>query len=46
MEGMLLKIDQQEVWTRLVGEFNAYNFLAVYAAAVLMGGRIRVFLKK
>lgn len=46
MEGMLLKIDQQEVWTRLVGEFNAYNFLAVYAAAVLMGEESGVVLEK
>jgi len=31
--GMLLKIDDQEVWTSLVGQFNASNLLAVYAVA-------------
>ena len=31
--GMLLKIDNQEVWTSLVGQFNASNLLAVYAVA-------------
>lgn len=36
-DGMLLRIDGKEVWTHFVGEFNAYNLLAVYAAAVLLG---------
>ena len=36
-EGTLLKIDNQEVWSRLVGEFNVYNLLAVYAVADLLG---------
>jgi len=36
-EGTLLKIDNQEVWSRLVGEFNAYNLLAVYGASYLLG---------
>jgi UDP-N-acetylmuramoyl-L-alanyl-D-glutamate--2,6-diaminopimelate ligase len=36
-DGMLLSIDGQEVWTKLIGEFNAYNILAVYASAVLLG---------
>ena len=35
--GMLLRIDQKEVWTRLVGRFNASNLLAVYSAAFLLG---------
>lgn len=35
--GMLLKINQQEVWTKLIGEFNAYNITAVYAVAKLLG---------
>lgn len=34
--GMLLHIDGEEVLFRLVGEFNAYNLLAVYAAAMLL----------
>ena len=35
--GMLLKINQNEIWTNIVGEFNAYNLLAVYATAQLLG---------
>ncbi|MCB0374621.1 MAG: UDP-N-acetylmuramoyl-L-alanyl-D-glutamate--2,6-diaminopimelate ligase [Sinomicrobium sp.] len=35
--GLLLKIGDNEVWTRLIGKFNAYNLLAVYAAANLLG---------
>ena len=34
--GLLLNIDQQEVWFKMVGSFNAYNLLAVYAAAMLL----------
>lgn len=34
--GLLLNIDNQEVWSKLIGSFNAYNLLAVYAAAVLL----------
>ena len=34
--GMLLKMDSQELWTQLIGAFNASNLLAVYAVAVLM----------
>ena len=32
----MLHIDQQEVWFKLVGSFNASNLLAVYGAAVLL----------
>ncbi|MCB9224343.1 MAG: UDP-N-acetylmuramoyl-L-alanyl-D-glutamate--2,6-diaminopimelate ligase [Crocinitomicaceae bacterium] len=32
--GLVLNIDNHEVWTRLVGGFNAYNLLAVYAVAM------------
>ena len=35
--GELLEIDGQEAWYRLTGTFNAYNLLAVYAAAFLLG---------
>ncbi len=35
--GMLLLIDQKEVWVQLIGTFNAYNILAIYATAVLYG---------
>ncbi len=37
MDGTLLNFDNQEFWTRFIGEFNAYNMLAVYAAARLLG---------
>ena len=37
LDGLLLTIDQVPVHFRLVGEFNAYNLLAVYGAACLMG---------
>jgi UDP-N-acetylmuramoyl-L-alanyl-D-glutamate--2,6-diaminopimelate ligase len=35
--GMLLNIDGSEVWTKLIGKFNAYNLLAIYSTAVLLG---------
>lgn len=35
-DGMLLQVDGQEVWVKLVGDFNAYNLLAVYGAAILL----------
>ncbi len=35
--GLLLKINNHEVWVRLIGNFNAYNLLAIYAAADLLG---------
>lgn len=35
--GLLLKINESEVWTRLIGNFNAYNILAIYATADLLG---------
>ena len=35
-DGMLLHLDGQEVWVKLVGGFNAYNVLAVYGAAILL----------
>ncbi|MBP1630691.1 MAG: UDP-N-acetylmuramoyl-L-alanyl-D-glutamate--2,6-diaminopimelate ligase [Bacteroidetes bacterium] len=36
-EGILLNIDGIELWTRLVGKFNAYNILAIYSTAILCG---------
>ena len=36
-EGMLLRIDGQEAWSRLIGEHNAYNLLAIYTTAVCLG---------
>jgi UDP-N-acetylmuramoyl-L-alanyl-D-glutamate--2,6-diaminopimelate ligase len=37
ISGLVLSIDGTEVWTKLIGEFNAYNLLAVYATAILLG---------
>ena len=37
LAGLLLEIDHREVHFRLIGVFNAYNLLAVYGAAVLLG---------
>jgi len=37
MEGMLLSIQQKQVWVQSVGQFNAYNLTAVYATGVLLG---------
>ncbi|WP_338732812.1 UDP-N-acetylmuramoyl-L-alanyl-D-glutamate--2,6-diaminopimelate ligase [Mangrovimonas cancribranchiae] len=35
--GLLLKVNDSEVWTKLIGSFNAYNVLAIYGAADLLG---------
>jgi UDP-N-acetylmuramoyl-L-alanyl-D-glutamate--2,6-diaminopimelate ligase len=37
LNGTLLSINNQEVWTQLTGDFNASNLTAVYAIADLMG---------
>ena len=37
LSGLLLKINEQEVWVRLIGTFNAYNLLAIYGVAVELG---------
>ncbi len=37
MQGLQMDVDGREVWFKLVGEFNAYNLLTVYATAVLLG---------
>lgn len=36
-DGMLLKINSTEFWSKLVGKFNAYNILSVYSAASILG---------
>ena len=35
--GLLLKLNDQEVMTRLIGSFNAYNLVAIYGVAELLG---------
>jgi UDP-N-acetylmuramoyl-L-alanyl-D-glutamate--2,6-diaminopimelate ligase len=37
ISGLLLKINGNELWTRLIGTFNAYNLLAIYGTAVELG---------
>lgn len=37
LSGLLLKINEQEVWVRLIGSFNAYNLLAIYGVAIELG---------
>jgi UDP-N-acetylmuramoyl-L-alanyl-D-glutamate--2,6-diaminopimelate ligase len=36
-DGTLMSFDGKEVWTHFVGRFNAYNLLAVYGTALLLG---------
>jgi len=36
-EGMLMKINGTEVWTRFLGDYNASNLVAVYGGSVLLG---------
>jgi UDP-N-acetylmuramoyl-L-alanyl-D-glutamate--2,6-diaminopimelate ligase len=36
LNGLMLNIEGQELWVKLIGTFNAYNVLAVYATAVLL----------
>jgi UDP-N-acetylmuramoyl-L-alanyl-D-glutamate--2,6-diaminopimelate ligase len=37
LAGLIMSINDQEVHFRLIGEFNAYNLLAVYGAAICLG---------
>jgi UDP-N-acetylmuramoyl-L-alanyl-D-glutamate--2,6-diaminopimelate ligase len=37
LTGLVMAVNDQEVHFRLIGEFNAYNLLAVYGAAICMG---------
>lgn len=37
IDGLLMDVDNQQVWFRLIGDFNAYNLLSVYATAMLAG---------
>jgi UDP-N-acetylmuramoyl-L-alanyl-D-glutamate--2,6-diaminopimelate ligase len=37
LTGLVMAINDQEVHFRLIGEFNAYNLLAVYGAAICLG---------
>lgn len=46
IQGLFLNINNREVWTRLVGGFNAYNLLAIYGAAKLCGADEMEILKQ
>jgi UDP-N-acetylmuramoyl-L-alanyl-D-glutamate--2,6-diaminopimelate ligase len=35
--GLLLKMNNNEVWSKLIGSFNAYNLLAIFATAKELG---------
>ena len=37
LEGMLIEIDGRQMWSSLLGKFNAYNLSAIYGAARLLG---------
>ncbi len=36
LNGLLLSIDNQEVWVKLIGSFNAYNVMVVFAISQLL----------
>src|SRR5206468_5029628 len=36
LSGLVMNVNEQEVHFRLIGEFNAYNLLAVYATALCL----------
>lgn len=37
LDGMLLNIQNHEIWVKIIGEFNAYNLLAIYSTSVELG---------
>lgn len=37
LDGMLIDLDGKRLWTRFIGRHNAYNLLAVYGCATLLG---------
>lgn len=37
LDGLELTVENRNVWFRLIGDFNAYNILCVYGAALLLG---------
>lgn len=37
LSGLVLNLDDTEFYSRLIGRFNAYNLLAVYAVSTLLG---------
>lgn len=37
LEGLELDINNKQIWFRMIGQFNAYNLLGVFATAILLG---------
>lgn len=37
LTGLLLKVNENEVWVKLIGNFNAYNMLAIFGVAIELG---------
>jgi UDP-N-acetylmuramoyl-L-alanyl-D-glutamate--2,6-diaminopimelate ligase len=37
LEGLELEINNKQIWFRMIGQFNAYNLLGVFATAILLG---------
>ncbi len=37
LQGLLMEVDGVEAWFQMIGYFNAYNLLGIYAIAVLLG---------
>jgi UDP-N-acetylmuramoyl-L-alanyl-D-glutamate--2,6-diaminopimelate ligase len=37
LNGLEMNVDNQSIWFKLFGDFNAYNILSVYGTAILMG---------
>lgn len=37
ISGLHMQIDEHDIYCRLVGQFNAYNLLAIYGTAILLG---------
>lgn len=46
LDGINLTIGNQNVWFQLVGRFNAYNLLSIYATAILLGMKKEDVLRK
>ncbi|MFI3248228.1 MAG: UDP-N-acetylmuramoyl-L-alanyl-D-glutamate--2,6-diaminopimelate ligase [Rikenellaceae bacterium] len=39
LDGMLMQLCGEEIWVQILGRFNAYNILAVYSTAILLGAK-------
>lgn len=46
LDGMLLNIQNYEIWVKMIGEFNAYNLLAIYSASIELGVNKEEILEK